>query len=239
MKAQHTYTKNSNRKNERGNVLFYILIAIALLATLSYAVTQSTRGGSQGVTTERNTLLAGEIISYGDALANTVGQLRLRGCTKEQISFDNNFNSLYVNASAPANNSCHVFHPDGGGMTYQNVNDAALTSSGTGIYFDGSMEIENVGTTCASATCSDLVFFVRDVTAAMCVTLNEELGITNPSGNPPADNAFDFDPFTGSYTYDLSIGDTAGSANVAARKSGCVQETAGNTYAFYRVLIAR
>lgn len=233
------HNKPRHRRGESGNVLFIILIAVALLASLSYAVTQSTRGGTDAFTKERNALMSDEIISYGNTLANAVGQLRLRGCSTNQISFENNISALYANGSAPSDNTCHVFHPEGGGMTYQLTDPKAITDGGTGIYFDGSMEIEDIGRTCGAAACSDLTFYVRDLKQGTCIQLNNKLSVTNPSDIPPVDNDVDFDPFTGAYTYDLTLGDTVTSATIAGRKSACVQESSGSTYTFYRVLIAR
>ncbi len=230
--------RESKRNNERGNVLFIILIAIALLASLSYAITHSSRGGDT-FNSERTGLAADEIIAYGNTLSTAVGQLRLRGCTTSQISFENNIATIYTNGSAPSDNSCHIFHPDGGGMTYQNTNSSSLIASGTGIYFDGSMEIEDIGTTCAATACSDLVFYVRDLKENICIEINNKLSITNPSGVPPLDDGTDFDPFIGTYSYDLSLGDTVGSAAITGAKSACLQENGGSTYNFYRVLIAR
>lgn len=234
-----THKRSQHRKGERGNVLFYILIAISLLATLSYAVTQSSRGGSGGVTRERANLFAGEIIAYSNAVANATAQLRLRGCTPEQISFENNINALYTNGSAPADNSCHIFNPAGGGLSFQNPDSKTMISSGTGLYFDGSMEIQNIGTTCGAVACSDLTLYLRDVTEDMCIALNNELGVNNPGGVPPVDNGSDFDPFTGTFTYDETLGDVAGSAAIAGANAGCVRETAAGNYSYYRVLIAR
>lgn len=229
-----------HRQNEQGNVLFVILIAIALLASLTYAITQGSRSGTSGLTGERRELAAGEIITYGNALANTTGQLRLRGCSPEQISFDNNISAIdYENGSAPGNNTCHIFHPDGGGMTYQNVNDLALESGGAGLFFDGSNAVQNIGTTCASASCADMAFYVRDLTADICKELNTQLSITNPSGEPPVDDDIGFTAFTGAYSYSETLGDNSGSDAIAGAKSACLENDNDGSYNFYRVLVSR
>jgi hypothetical protein len=74
---------------ERGNVMFYILIAVALLAALIFAVAQSGRGNIQQVSEEKARLFATEIIQYTGTMANGVAQLRLRGVRDTEISFDN------------------------------------------------------------------------------------------------------------------------------------------------------
>ena len=95
--------------SERGNALLYILIAVALIAALSYVVSRGQRGNTSTLTDQQARLAAQEIIDYGNDLANAVQKLRLRGCTDTQVSFENNIVTEYTNPNAPADKSCHVF----------------------------------------------------------------------------------------------------------------------------------
>ena len=74
--------------SESGNVLFYILIAVALLAALSYTVAQSTRGNVGQLSAERARLYATEIIENANVMSSAVSQLRLRGVDLDELCFD-------------------------------------------------------------------------------------------------------------------------------------------------------
>jgi len=56
-----TDIKNSPKA---GNVLFLILIAVALFAALSYAVTSSSRSGTGGVGEDKAKLAASTLLQY-------------------------------------------------------------------------------------------------------------------------------------------------------------------------------
>jgi hypothetical protein len=108
-----------NTSSQSGNALIYILIAVALLGALSFAVSQSGRGNIRQLSAEKAKITSNEIIEYGNVLANAVAQLRLRGCADTELSFQNPETALNVNASAPADKTCHIFDPAGGGVTYR------------------------------------------------------------------------------------------------------------------------
>ena len=65
--------------NSNGNALFLILIAVALFAALSYAVTQSGRGGGS-IDRETAELNAAQIVQYMGAMQSAVQKLQLYGC---------------------------------------------------------------------------------------------------------------------------------------------------------------
>src|SRR5688572_12872535 len=105
--------KNSDRSGESGNVLFLILIAVALFAALSYAVTQSTRSGSGSTDKETNLLNSATLTQYPTALRTAVVRMVLNGRGVENIGFNSPANF------GGASTDQLVFHPDGGGAVYQ------------------------------------------------------------------------------------------------------------------------
>lgn len=228
-----------NRRAESGNVLVYILIAIALLASLSYAVSQSSRGSGSQITQERVNLMATEILDYADLIGKAVVQLKLRGCDSEsasdsnKISFRQSDDASYNHATA-SDTDCRIFDISGGGMSFRDAPDNASNISPS-ILFDGNMEVENMGTTCAGASCSDLLILFRDIQENLCIRLNEMVNVTNPSGAPPVETSFNFVPFVGLYTYNGTLGDEA--AELDGKKAGCANDS--GTYHFYKVLISR
>ncbi len=73
-------------KDEFGNALFLILIAVALFAALSYAVTNSGRGGG-GIDREQNEILAAQLLNQAAAMRTQYQRLQIIG-QYDQILFN-------------------------------------------------------------------------------------------------------------------------------------------------------
>lgn len=92
----------------------------------------------------------------------------------------------------------------------------------------------------SSAASTDLLMWNGRLEKDVCVLINEELGVDNPSGNPPIDNWDCGGIFTGSYSAcsDL-IGDEV--TSLSGKDMFCVQSAAGveTNYFFMNVMLAR
>jgi len=100
-----------------GNVLFLILIAVALFAALSYAVTSSSRGGSNNGSTEKEQLQASNILNYQASIKVAIDRMVISGTPVENIDFSRPEDAGFD--TAPYTNK--LFHPQGGGVAYQNL----------------------------------------------------------------------------------------------------------------------
>jgi hypothetical protein len=227
---------------ENGNILFLILIAVALFAALSYAVTSTSRSGEGGISADKAKLAATELMQYATQMSQAVNRLRvINGCTPTQISFERDpfdgSDTQYLNPNAPSDKRCHVFHSKGGGM-YEKKFDF-LNNSGIPMYVSGNEGARQIGTD----ELADLYirFQAADVTQMqqICSIINEKMSIQadDPSTvrfDPYKDGNFASTAFKGSYG-DVSILSVSG---FDGKLSYCAGHNV-TSLSFYHVLIAR
>jgi hypothetical protein len=229
-------------KNQNGNVLFYILIAVVLLAALSYAVSMSSRGNLSAVNEEKAKLLATEIIEYANVMANATAQVKLRGIKETDLCFDDpNWGGAdYANPSC-SDLATKIFGLKGGGVTWARPPELAMDSAAVPdnlwhIYGDNA--VFEMGTTCAAASCADLILVVDELRENVCIQINDLLYVTNPADTPPTDTLIGTTKFIGAYSYSETIGDEGGQP-MKAKTGACFENTTTGEFTFYKVLVAR
>lgn len=229
-----------SRKSESGAVFFYILLAIALLAALTYAVSRGQRGGLSTLTDQQAKLAAQEIIEYGNTVANTVQKLKLRGFQDTEISFGN---SVYVDqASAPYNapghnpnctsSDCEIFSSEGGSLSPMTFADSSTkdNQSAGNVQFL-TVDVDNIG----SAE-RELVLKLYRLKPEICGKINRLLGISNSDYLPPVDSWGQLS-YNGSYSAPVDpIGDVA---TLLSGKTAFCHSSGTGYYHFWQVLIAR
>tara|TARA_B100001971_G_C18142322_1_gene511060 strand:- start:174 stop:923 length:750 start_codon:yes stop_codon:yes gene_type:complete len=211
-------------KNNAGNALFLILIAVALFAALSYAVTQSGRG-SGTIDKEKAQLAAAGASAYLGEIRQAVTRLKLFGCTDEQITFEGSgytggANGPYsgnaemlpdgTNINSPSDDSCNVFAPAGGGVTARVLSDtAAATAPGTwalsGHLWFQMEDLPGIGTSAGV----DIIAIVPYVDSEVCKAWNIANDVGGSSGDrfamPWAAGGAPYN-FAGTYTATMNGG---------------------------------
>lgn len=233
------------REGERGNVLFLILIAVALFAALSYAVTQSTRSGAGSSDNETGLINSAQLTQYPAGVRTAVVRMIIGGVSVETLSF--NVPSDFTNLGS--NTAYGVFHPTGGGATYANAPADVMSNGLQGEWrFNAVNQINLIGQTNATTPEDgvDIIAFLPGVSQGVCRKINEELGITGIPAETDAaylatDNMVASAGGTTLKGIDDTggiIGDTASSTNeLNGQPFGCFDNS--GVYVYYHVLVER
>ncbi len=174
--------KEGMRKGERGNVLFLILIAVALFAALSYAVTQSTRSGAGDTAGETALINSSTLTQYPAAIRTSLVRMIVsRGTTADELAFNppSDFGAglaIDDTDAIPTDEESAVFHPAGGGSTYQQAASDVRSAGSSGTWhYNGNFEITRIGTSGAGG--NEVMAFLPGLSLSVCRRLNQEYGI--------------------------------------------------------------
>ena len=146
---------NSSQK-EDGNVLFLILIAVALFAALSYAVTSSTRSGGNA-SSETNLISSAQITQLPASIGMAIVRMTMTGTGVDEIRF--NTPPEYATLDFP---SLGVFHPSGGSATdIKAPGDIMVSGNATSWTFNANLEIPDIGV--AGVGGNDIIAYLRSL----------------------------------------------------------------------------
>tara|TARA_B100000686_G_scaffold143759_1_gene151299 strand:- start:57 stop:701 length:645 start_codon:yes stop_codon:yes gene_type:complete len=213
-------------KGEAGNALFLILIAVALFAALSYAVTQSGRGGG-GADQEQTSLDVARLFQYASNIDQAVMRMMIiNRCSETGISFEGAEFGNYSHSPA-AKAECKLYDSEGGGLPYERLDFSTVGSKNPAFYRD--ISVVGVGT-----GASDLVMVMHNVGSDVCAEIFRREGLPV---FPAGDGVGGANIFKGIYPPPAGvIGDQA--AELAGHMAGCFAD--GPDYKhFYYVLVAR
>jgi hypothetical protein len=164
-----------------------IIFVVAVLAILGAAIAAGSMSYNGGTGTESASTQAGAIIREAELLQQGVQRVFVEnGCTDVQISFSNpvitalNGSDVYANTNAPANKSCNVFSPSGGGLTFPNIKASTIEiTDGAYFFIQGFDHFWGDG----NPIVGDLAAFLPIDSSAVCQKINSLLGLGSYTGS--------------------------------------------------------
>lgn len=238
---------------QNGNALIFILIAIALLGLLTVTLSRSGDSTNDTGDFEQNQIIASEILAYAKSIENAVQSLLARGCSENELSFENDVVAGYENPNSPADNSCHIFDTAGAGMTYQAPNEDWLDNNfsekpdfNTNV-FNGHLHITNkLDLNTNDVSKKELLIVTPYLKDSVCAQINTISNANIASANPPKEDNTTAINFFVKYTGTFSVGadiDANGSdldLNVFRDVlSGCTRPSDENSNMMFHTLISR
>ncbi len=163
------------RYNERGNMLFMILLAVVLIAALSAAVMSGGSPESSNIDDETLAIKASEVQRYASELERAVFFAMQNGLSESDLRFSHpDAHADYGDLSADTDKTDQIFHRDGGGAAYRaapsDINDGSAWEFYGGTHLPG-----------AGSDKADLIAVLPNVTAAFCTKIN---ALNNQAASP-------------------------------------------------------
>jgi len=232
---------------ESGNALWFILLAIALLTALTMTISKSSDSTEQSGSIERNRVLASEVLRYARSIELAVNQMRGRGISRDDISFEDPANdTAHVNGNC-GSDDCKIFAGDGGGIEYIKPRDSWLDFStyAANSYFQdwhatGANVVEGLGNLAMNnAGNAEFLIWVGFLKDGVCQEINANAGI----GRTIPVNTGDFAStvWTGSFSAGGTIQD--GGTAIEERKTLCFEDSGTGAFPganiFYHVVYKR
>lgn len=218
--------------SQNGNIIFFILIAVALLGALSFTIMRGDGGGHK-IDRERHLILATEIEQYGAELTQAIRIALDNNLSEQDLSFAHvNAPSDYGDAGTDPTNT-QIFSLSGGQAEYRTPKTEISSASNWEFYGESAMP--QIGSSNA-----DLIAVLPDVTKDFCDAFNKRQGLditsTYPEDTAACFKAADADRFDGAFNATPNTLDTS-TFSLMPTPSACVQ--CGSDYHVYMVIYAR
>src|SRR3990167_1477515 len=227
------FTKSS----QRGNALFIILIAVALFAALSFAITRSSRTGGAPISEEKMSISWAKLQSRISMYRGAITRMTLAGTDISVMT------AYDPSVGSPSFSSTSIYHPDGGGVPFDGNfltfdEGGGDSSSGSGMFSIGSgIEIVNVGTSESGTGNGNDILAILLVRPALCEYINKKIGYGSSIPIIPGIFGSFIDiPYgaTNPESEILGTGGLAGSSVLDGRTELCVSD--GTYNMFYAVI---
>jgi Tfp pilus assembly protein PilE len=176
--------KNMNIKNNRGNALFLILIAVALFAALSYAVTQSGRGGGN-IDREQLELDLAQLVNQATTIKTFLHRNQVLS-TYDQIhandAAENASGTVYLpNATTTTGYTVGIFNIAATGIPVMHPPESlwggptsgALNNFSWGILYNQRAQVGGIE---KGTTLGDTVIYAFGLSEDACEALNDNFG---------------------------------------------------------------
>ncbi|PCJ97844.1 MAG: hypothetical protein COA45_09150 [Zetaproteobacteria bacterium] len=231
-------------QNQSGNVLWFILLAVALLAFLTGIISRNTSSVEQTGNVEQARIKATAILRYAKSIETTVQNMLLNGISENDLDFVA-ISAAHDNTNCNSSD-CEVFNVAGGGLAYRTPAELLSDTTHTDIWhISTENRVYQFGCEGTNNRCTELLLLAKNIPQSICLQINKILSITNTGGDAP--QILDIQEgtaYTGTYSASIntsSIGGTNEAPEVQGKPAGCIHEfgSGQNIYHFYQILIPR